>query len=564
MFHRMVFVICGLLLIAAPDTVNAQRKSSGYPRYDAAVDRGVAFLKKSIKVNETSTEKVVLAAYALFKAGEPVDSPIVAAGLKIVNDCITPSGFRPHLAYDHLYEAGLYSMFLADVDPDKYQSAIQIMANYVVSVQKPDGSWSESSNRPGDVSMCQYAVLCLWAAQRVGCTVSPQALDRTATWHLNSRNPDGGWAYRPGTNEGTYPGQSSRNTTMAVVSSLGVTRLLFFGPEIKEKPKSPEEKKFGPLEKVEEPLEDSLVSFPDFRPQNSKGGLTAGIERGLGYETANFNPVHSHQLFPIYLYYSAERALSVSQIEKINGQDWFTAYGDGLLTLQNQEGAWNEPRTGDEVGTSFAILYYMRSTKQIFEKQYGLGRQSGKRGNPLGDKEVKREPTELDLLIDDISKMNFETLDETPVEVADEIVRSVTSIDDPEKLVGQTDKLKSLMKHPNADVRKSACWALGRTGDFGLIPLMLDGIRDPSIDVNVEAICALRYIARRPGGFGETLNPLEGVPDDNAEEKLRVTNEWRQKAINSWANWYARVRPHEEQDGFDTLQLAVPLKAKPE
>lgn len=559
----MVIVFSGLLLICLQSGASAERKPTGNARYDAAVDRGVAFLKSSVKLGETTAEKVVLASYALFKAGEPLDSPIVAAGLKIVTDSITPTGFHPHLPYDHLYEAGLFSMFLADVDPEKYKPSIQMMANYVASVQKADGSWSESSSRPGDVSMCQYAVLCLWAAQRVGCTVSPEALDRTATWHLNNRNADGGWAYRPGTNEGTYPGMSSRNTTMAVVSTLGVTRLLFYGPEKKEK-KVTEEKRFGVLEKAVEPdASEGLVSFPDFKPQNSRGALTAGMERGIGYEIANFNPIHVHQLFPIYLYYSAERSLSVAEIEKINGQDWFTAYGDGLLQMQNQQGAWNEPRTGDIIGTSLAVLFFMRSTKQIFDKTYGVGRQQGKRGNPFGDKEVKREPTELDLLIDDISKMDFASLDETPPEIADEIVRSVISIDDPEKLVGQTDKLKSLMKHPNADVRKAAVWALGRTGDFNLIPLMLDGIRDPSIDVNVEAIAALRYIARRPKGFSETLDPLKDLPENaTPEERLRVANEWRQKAINSWSSWYFRVRPHEEQDSFDQLQLAVPLKAK--
>lgn len=555
----MILVLSGLLVASLPSLVSAERKSSGIPRYDAAVDRGAAFLKANVTIGTTSPEKVVLAAYALFKAGEPVTSPIVQEGIRIAAESVNESGFHPHVAYDHLYEAGLFAMFLADVNPELYQPAIQQMANYVSAVQKQDGSWSESASRPGDVSMSQYAVLCLWAAQRAKCTVSPSTLDRSAAWHLSHRGSDGGWSYRPGTNEGTYPGVSTRNTTMAVISSLAVTRILFYGPQSKEK-KATEEKRFDVLEKVEEPSEEAIGSaFPDFKPQTSKGVLTAAIERGVAYEVANFNPVHVHQNFPIYLYYSAERALSVAQIETIGGQDWFTAYGDGLLSMQNQEGAWNEPRTGDLVGTSLAVLYFMRSTKQIFEKQYGLGRQRGDRGNPFGDKEVKREPTELDLLIGDIEKMDFSELDETPIEIADEIVRSVISIDDPEKLVGQADKLKSLMKHPSPDVRRAACWALGRTGDFNLIPLMLDGIRDPDVDVNVEAISALRYIARRPNGFGETLNPLEGMKNASDEERVRVANEWRQKTIKAWSNWYFYVRPHEEQDGFDQLLLGVPL-----
>jgi hypothetical protein len=550
-----------IMLVAVPSVAWGQRKSTGVPRFDAAVSRGAQFLIQNADPEKTSAEHMVLAAYALFKAGLPVESPQVQEGLRIVLGTVTSSGFRPHNAYDHLYESGLFAMFLADVDAKKYQSQIQTIANYVISVQRADGSWSESAGRPGDVSMCQYAVLALWAAQRAGCTISPQSLDRVVTWLLSSRNQDGGWSYRPGTTEGTYPG-STRSTTMAVVSSLGVTRLLYYGPQKIKREAKPEEKPFGLLEEDAPEQATSLLAFPEYKPQVAQGTLTAGIERGLAYETSNFNPVHIHSNFPIYFYYSTERALSVAEIDSVAGQEWYVAYGDGLLSLQAQSGAWNESRNGDLVGTSFAVLYFMRSTKQIFEKQYGLGLQAGRRGNPFGDKGKKREPTELDLLIGDLANMkDFEKLDETPVDFADEIVRSVLSIDDPKQLVGQTDKLKSLIRHPKPDVRKAAYWALGRTGDFGLIPLMLEGVKDPDVDVNVEAIAALRYIARKPNGLGESLNPLDGVPENDTAQRIRAAVDWRQKTIKLWSNWYASVRPYEEIGSFDELQLAVPVDA---
>ncbi len=230
-----------------------------------------------------------------------------------------------------------------------------------------------------------------------------------------------------------------------------------------------------------------------------------------------------------------------------------------MLTLQNEDGSFNT-HTGKVVGTSFALLYLMKSTQQILDKQYGLGKQYADRGNPFGDKEIKREPTELDRLIEDISNLKgFDEVDKAPIEIADEIVRSVTSIKDPEELVGQTDKLKSLMGHPNADVRKAACWALGRTSDFKLIPLMLDGIRDPDLDVNVEAVAALRYISRKPHGFGESLNPMEGLDKAPSEERLRVANEWRQKVLKQWSAWYFAARPYEDTNRLDELQVKVPL-----
>ena len=260
------------------------------------------------------------------------------------------------------------------------------------------------------------------------------------------------------------------------------------------------------------------------------------------------------------MFYALERAAALYDLGDVNGKDWYETYGDILLTMRNAEGVFDrdsDQYSSNTIGASFAILYFMKSTQQTLDKQFGVGRQQGKRGNPFGDKEVKREPTELDLLIADMEKLDPSVIDDAPIEVADEIVRSVISIDDPEELVGQADKLKSLMKHPNADVRKSACWALGRTGEFKLVPFMLDGIRDPSVDVNVEAIAALRFIARKPNGFGETLDPLEGIENPTDEQKIKIVNEWRQKAINSWSAWYARVRPHEDQDGFDQLLIAV-------
>ena len=302
--------------------------------------------------------------------------------------------------------------------------------------------------------------------------------------------------------------------------------------------------------------------FPDYKPQISAGAMDGRVDRAFGWNLANFQAV-SRVEHNLYYYYCLERAAAVGDLGKINGEDWFIVFGDGLLALQAQDGSFST-HSGQIVGTSFALLYYMKSTDQILKKMYGLGQQQADRGNPFGDKK-KKEPTELDRLIADIANMDFDKLDETPVEVADEIVRSVLSIDDPEKLVGQEDQLKSLMKHPNDKVRSAAVWALGRTADFKLVPLMLEGIRDNSVDVNTEAIQALRFIARRPQGFGETLAPFaalgteDQIKNASPEERLRLATPWREKALKDWSGWYFSVRPFEDRGGLDELQLAVPL-----
>lgn len=395
--------------------------------------------------------------------------------------------------------------------------------------------------------------------------MSPEALDRAADFLMKRGNADGGWGYRPGTTRGPGAGASTHNMTMAGGGAVGICRLLLHGlrnPPKREK--KDDELLPGGLTKID-PLADAEKigpAFKDYKPQHGASSLDGRVDRAFGWNLANFQPV-SRVEHNLYYYYCLERAAAVGDLGEINGEDWFIVFGDGLLTLQAEDGSFNT-YSGPVVGTCFALLYYMKSTDQILKKMYGLGMQQADRGNPFGEKK-KKEPTELDRLVADIANMKIPELDETSVEVADEIVRSVLSIDDPKKLIGQEDQLKSLMKHPNDKVRSAAVWALGRTGDFKLVPLMLDGIRDNSVDVNIEAIQALRFIARKPQGFGETLAPFASLGTDeqitkaSPEERLRLATPWREKALKDWSNWYFKVRPFEERGGLDELQLAVPL-----
>ena len=101
-------------------------------------------------------------------------------------------------------------------------------------------------------------------------------------------------------------------------------------------------------------------------------------------------------------------------------------------------------------------------------------------------------------------------------------------------------------------------WALGRTGDFDLIPLLLDGLKDPNVDVNIEAEMGLRFVSRKPKGFGNSISPLEGLPENAPpEQTLEAANQWRVKAFTTWTEWYKSVRPFEQRDGFDELKAAT-------
>lgn len=556
-------VIIGGTLADVRETWAAPRKSTLNPRFDAAVDRAVAYLKGVVTAQRPQGGEEILAAYALFKSGEPVESPFIAGAIQSVLRRTSRATYQPIGEYEHIYGAGVDAMFLSDIDPEKYRNNLQLIANYIQAAQKPDGSWTNPTppNEPGDISMSQYGVLGLWAAQRAGCQVSPQAFDRAAEFHLKRGNVDGGWAYRPGTSDGPGGGSSTHNMTMAGAGSLSVTRLVLHGRKAATGPSQAEGKKFGLLEKVD-PLADLKggpggAAYKDYSAQNSAGSMDQRIDRAFAWNDAHFTPV-SRVEHNLYFYYCVERAASINDLETMGGRDWFTVYGEGLLALQGQDGAF-PTYSGPVSGTSFALLYFMRSTKQILDKQYGLGLQKGNKGNPFGDKPVEKEPSALDQLLASIETIDFSDPKlSAEVDVADELVRSVQSIQDPEVLVGQIDRLKALIRHPSAEVRQPVYWALGRTGDFNLIPLLLKGLRDPSVDVNVEAEMALRYVARKPAGFGLPDSPLAGVENGTAEQRLQAANQWRDKAFKAWSGWYFERRPFETRDGIDELEALVP------
>lgn len=555
---RIFLLLC--MFVFSSTVASGAKKTTGIPRYDEAVASGVRYLKSQTgKIPERETS---LVAYAMIKAGESVDDELVQHGLR---DALERTE-KGHSGYDHIYMSGVDALLLAEINPEQHLAQLQKIADYVASKQLPGGGWSDTTSN-ADTSMSQYAMLALWAAKGAGATISPEVVERNINWHLSNGTRDGSWGYRP---EGANL-TPTHNLAMAGAASMGIGRLLLYGPKNRAKKEVKVEKTLGVLDKIDlEKDAGPQFGFKDYRPQISADTIDGRITRAFNWIEVRFPPPQNGEavFFKYYFFYALERAAALYELQDVNGKDWFETYGDILLTMRTPEGVFDrdsKQHSSSTIGTSFAILYFMKSTQQTLDRQYGLGLQLADRGNPFGDKK-KKEPTELDRLIDDISNMDFEKLDESPVEVADELVRSVLSIDDPEKLVGQEDQLKRLMAHSDPTVRSAVVWALGRTGDFKLVPLMLDGLRDNSVDVNIEAIQALRFIARKPQGFGETLNPLgplgnaDQIKNATPEERLRLATPWREKALKAWSNWYFSVRPFEERGGLDELQLAVPLK----
>lgn len=544
-----VYFAC-LFFMPLATRANAEIKSTSVPRYDAAVAKAIAYLKglPDEKIQERDRS---LVAYALLKAGVPQSDPLLASGIALAKQRAM-TNFGP---YHPTYTAAVDAMLLADSDPEAFLPQVQAIANRIQSFQCPDGSWSDVADGKsgnGDVSLVQYCVLALWAAQRIGGNVNPIVLDRAGDYLVKNTNSDGGWRYRPGTNTGPEGGRSSHNMTLAGVGTTSICRLLLYN--IKPT-KAPPPKKFGVLEVAEDLTQNDEGAFGGFKPTTPKGQMDKAIDRGMQWNRVHFEPVPRTE-FQLYFYYTLERAAALVELDG----NWFTTYGDALLTLQQKDGHFSSHSTasGPAVGTSFAILYFMKSTQQIL-KQYGGGIQVGGKDptSLFGSKDKKKkELGPLDELLGELENVDFGELDNM-----DEIVEKV-QYGSKEELIGQVDKLKILLKSPEAEHRRTAYFALGRTGNFDLIPDVLKGLRDPNLDVNVEALRALRYIARKPNGLGLPTDPLAGQAVSSEEQKIVRANNWRTKAYRAWGDWYRKVRPYEEGGGLDEIELLGPSAAR--
>lgn len=536
-----VAIVAATVVTVAP-SVDAALKSTGIQRYDDAVAKAVSYLQTRAAPDE---EKSSLVSYALLKAGVDVSDPRLADGLQQAQQRALAARYDP---YHGLYLAAVDAMLMADVDAQLYQREIQSITGVLEQYQEDNGGWRNPAfgpDGPNDTSLTQYCVLGLWAARRAGCSVSPTSFDKAADYLAGNARPDGGWSYLSGRvpNDMAHHTESTVNMTLAAMGTVGVAKLLLF-PERKPKPQG----RFGGVLQTTPDPPKKTSAYRKYRASTTAGTLDSRIDAGRQWFDTRSSAVPSgnHKL---YFYYTLERAAALVGLE----EDWYTKYGDGLLTLQGTDGQFSS-NNGADVGTSFAILYFMRSTQQILD--YGKGVQTGSRDlvefiNPR--RKDRRPIGPLDALLDAMQGQDFSDLDVN----TDEVVQKI-QFSSREDLIGEADKLKILIKNPDPANRQIAYWALSRTGDFDLIPLMLDGLTDPAVNVNVEALSGLRYISRQPKGLGISLDPLAQAPpgaDDTA--RRNAANVWREKALRVWRGWYSKVRPYEQRDGLDEIGLPL-------
>lgn len=580
--HRMTV---GLLFALSGWIVSIEAQAADKGAIQQAIARGVGFLRG--KANDLHGPDRTLAYLAMFKAGESPDGPVMAAAVQHIRESFAGNAYKP--GAEHIYQAAIEITLLADLDTakegaePKYAEEVQQIANYISSQQLPNGAWTypppKGEGAPnGDMSITHYACLGLWAAERAGAEVDPQVWQRAIAQVAKVGNKDAGYSYWPGTNIGEGDGQSMLNMTINSVGTMliGIMNLepkkmpKFEGGNVvqvaqapKPKPDAPAPKKpEGALEAVnldDEAEKEKKASGPVRVPEgafNAMGGAFRWI-------IPRFDTINKNSGSKAYYYYSLERMASLANIQKIGDRDWYNECADYLLGQQKADGSWEmSTQFGNSNDTSFCVLFLTRSTAKVIKKRIeeppvGGGLLSGGRGLPDNLKDVdangnvkkKKEKTSLDDLLSSLGDPDKLDLEATQTELVQQI-----QLGDKKELIGKKDMLLTLAQHPNPDIRRTAIWAIGRTGDLSLARFALQGLDDPDRGVMTESHLALCWTARKPRAFQLALDPLADLPADASDDqKSAAVETWRRQALRLWGEWYLRNRPYAERgDEFET------------
>ena len=245
--------------------------------------------------------------------------------------------------------------------------------------------------------------------------------------------------------------------------------------------------------------------------------------------------------WPLYYLYALERYQSFRELAEGQDDPDHNWYDDGvrrLATTQRPDGGWTGP-AGQEVSTSFAVLFLTRSTqKAILKAGYGEGRLTGGRGLPSSVAKVQVKQGRIvstplggsvaDALavLEDPNHPDYETIAQasTELEPSDEL--------DDELGADQLPRLRRIIKTGSYKARASAVRLLARQGNLDDVPHLIAALANPDPGVRLQADLGLRFISRRLDGVGS-------VSEDDDDKTVAARAE-------AWKQWYRSIRPGSE------------------
>lgn len=509
-----------------------------------------------------------MASLAYIKSGGDRKQQVIQS---VVNEVLGKCGgnyYRP--TSHHTYEAAVDIMLLEAVDEKQYREQIGLASRYIIEMQLENGSWYYPDRmEPGccDTSITQYAVLGLWAATRVGVEVPSEIFEKIAEWHIAKQRDDGGFAYHPFFEKSLGREEKVGLSTMtaAGTSNMLIIRRILFGDvavDVETRPEAPK-KRFGVLERFTEdrplPKRNSTIRI---------SSIDESLKKSVKWMLGHYGQKSArHEMFFTYDFYCVERVAALLDTEELGGHDWYDEGSDELLLRQLKDGSWSDD-CGSIGSTSLALMFLTKTTQTIVKPKakinlMGGGIQIGGRGLPdnLNSIQVKDGNISTRKLVGSVDNllMELERSSEAKVEDIQAAVVDSVQLDKPDELIGQFERLRKLASDSRPEVRRTAFWALGRSGKVSAAPYLIRGLNEADVTIAREASLALCVLSRRPEGCGKAIDPTDesqmGLkPDATDAERDSALETWRAESIKRWTDWYQKHRDYDERDDKASLR----------
>jgi len=493
------------------------------PKAVPLVQRGIATLRSSTSIISAPLGESALAALAIYKSGAPADDPAIQAVLRrLDNDHFRNGVYYPEGGFHGIYASGVYAILLSNVAPKERLPQIQTIVNFLLAIQKANGSWDYPERTTGDMSVTQYVILGLWEAQTAGAKVPPAAFDRCASWIVSVQYPSGAWNYKPG--ESQWPPTVSM--TAAGVGSLLICR------DMLQPLRKPEQGDPTLISPHLIPL-DTTARRERYTVRTPASAIEEAIRKGSQWIGANFIP-NQNDKSPYYAMYGIERVAALLDSELIGGKPW---YDTGFEFIQSRGGAgsWNS-EYGVTCNTAWAVMFLSKATVISAAKArraLGAGTLIGGRGLPrnLDGMTISQGRIAARAMSGAVEGMIAVLEDPTALNAEEAVAGLVRQYQTggPEILRPFKDRLRRLLRDdPDPGIRNVAAWALSRTEDLDVVPALIQALNDEDNEVILQARDGLRLLSRKLEGFGP---PDISTPEERAD------------AAAKWTQWYRQVRP---------------------
>jgi uncharacterized protein DUF4159 len=386
----VTLIVAVSLLVAAGAPAQGQAAEVTPEQVRAAIDKGVAALRKSGVFNKKARYGVgmnALAITAMLQCGVPPTDPDIQRAAAI---CADPKNWMANT-----YHVGCIAQALAAVDRKKYYKTIKKCSDWLVGAQNKDGgwryqsaneyakrmaasrkawekrvkqnpklkrfarNWNTRSNQMSDHSCTQFGLLGLRAADDIGIAIPKETWAKAAKYLVDTQAKDGGWAY---TNPPKAPARTRKvggrviryGGTYGSMSAAGLGSLYICGMKLHEK-----STKCGQY------------------TQNKR------IAKGLDWLAKNFsvkdNPGRGTSYVSYYLY-AMERCCAFSARKYIGKHDWYREGATHLVSTQAANGSWSKAqgrfagRFGfGDLDTVFNLLFLGKASSKVLIQKLEYG-----------------------------------------------------------------------------------------------------------------------------------------------------------------------------------------------